>query len=674
MNRKYSKVFKANTVAAAVAAVLGGTAGMPADASQYRFTFTGWFTMLGPTGDIVLNSDSSACPASMQNPPGGSCVRTTMVGEINYCDALPCEMGFAAGEGTITVTPFSFFGGGAASATNVAFESVGDGKGGAGDLLLGNMGFDWNGTFGIPVSTVWNANGLLGCLGAGLDVGDTCNNVGVLAASDSTVAGFEIGQIPLAMTVINTTTIPGTTLNSNPSGTTPLFGFNSTIGGSPMVTAPFQGFNANFDFETLLLIEKDGVTLGGAPVASTLTPAAGATNVQFSTNVIVIFDRPVDATTVAATGGFTLRDSAGNNIPGTVTPATGSATQFTFAPSDDNPDPAFNGLDFLDTYTATLAATIKNASSADTLGSPVNWSFTVAQRPPIQVCTGTVSPYTSVGNGAPNGDSNFTMLTSIAGNNPNAVEDGTNDVSYSLDLNLNTTVNGTTGLLTNEIASPTPYKGFVWDAHHIRLFGQGTWQIDTTCTTAQLEAGVSACNNPLQTSPTVQTQRFITFTVGPGQIGAHMLFDWNGILNIDVVNVWNQDDIYDVSPDGNRNNLHVRATYGGPAGNEADPQGTWEYASSDVIVGGITDGGNGAPMVDGPFIGFNANFNLGPQSTCTPAPPPVTSAPANSLSKGFFGCSLTDGNVNPWQRADLGLLAGFLGALAFWRRRNRTNA
>jgi hypothetical protein len=575
----------------------------------------------------------------------------------------------------MSIAPFSFFSRGTALAANIGFEVIGDGLGGPGNLLLGNMLFNWNGIVGIPVSTVWDATGLLGCLQAGLVLGGDCNNVGVTAASEgASGGGFAMGLVPLAMTTWNTTNIGTVALGDNPSGTTPVVADAKSVGGSPMRTPPFQGFNANFDFLTLNVIERDGQVLTGPPVISSRTPTPNETGVAFSTNVVVIFDRLVDATTVAG-GGFTLKDSSNNPIAGTVTPSTGSATQFTFDPTqDDNSDPAFDGLGFLESYTATLAATIKNASSADTLGSPVNWSFTVAQRPPIQACTGTVSPYTSVGNGAPNGDSNFTMLTSSAGTNPNAVEDGTNDVSYNLDLNLNTILGGTIGLMTNEIASPTPYKGFIWDAHHIRLFGPGTWQIDTTCTTTQLEAGVSACNNPLQTVPSVQTQRFITFTVGPGQIGAHMLFDWNGNFNIDVVNVWNQNAIYDVKPDGNKNNMHVRATYGGPSGNEADPQGQWQYASSDVIVNGNTDGANGAPMVDGPFIGFNANFTLGPQSTCTPAPPPVTSAPANSLSKGFFGCSLTDGKVNPWQRADLGLLAGFLGALAFWRRRNRTNA
>jgi hypothetical protein len=82
--------------------------------------------------------------------------------------------------------------------------------------------------------------------------------------------------------------------------------------------------------------------------------------------------------------------------------------------------------------------------------------------------------------------------------------------------------------------------------------------------------------------------------------------------------------------------------------------------------------GPGGPGVDSPFAGFNASFNLGPDRSCIPIQPAPQQASPTAISKGFFGCSLTDGKVAPWQRADLGVLAGFIGLLAFWRRRNRT--
>ena len=85
------------------------------------------------------------------------------------------------------------------------------------------------------------------------------------------------------------------------------------------------------------------------------------------------------------------------------------------------------------------------------------------------------------------------------------------------------------------IASTTPFFGSLWTAHNIRVFGPGTYSFDTTCTVAQLEAGTTVCNNALDPG---QTEQFLTMTVGPDQIGVHILFDWSVNKNIDVVNVY----------------------------------------------------------------------------------------------------------------------------------------
>lgn len=684
MNGRHSKKFHANRIAAAVAATLGVGAPMAADASTYAFSFTGIFTMLDANGGFIANTDPNPCFSASQdtdavpNNYSGACNRTgILTGTIKYNDGPGVVSGFKCAGGSdltpntgcMEIAPFSFFARGKASATKVSFTQIGDGSGGPGSLILGNMGFNWNGNNGIPVSTVWNASGFLGssCISktGGLGLGESCSKTGAAPAGANGDGAYDGGAL-FATTTFNTTDIFGnnTTLGNNPSGTLPLVADAKSVGSSPMRAGPFLGANANFDFLSVNVIEKDGQLLAGAPLVSIKVPAPGATDVVHTANVQVTFDRPVTISSVSAPGGFTLRDSDGNVVPGTLTPTgSGSALQFTFNPDDINAHPDFNGLNFLETYTVTLDASIQNANSAATLGSDVSWAFTVEKRPEAQVCTGTTAVYVPQG-----ADSNFTMLD--AGGR---VERGTNDVSYNLDFNdLNTAVTGTNsvkGVLTNEIASPTPYVGNLWDAHHIRLFGgPGTYSVNVDCTTTQLEMGTCA--------PSAFASRNITFTVGANQVGAHMLFDWNNNLNIDVVNVWDKNAKFDVKPDGRVNDLYVGATYVGPAGNEADPQGIWLYASTDVEGDGIrgrkmVGASDGFPK-DSPFSGFNANFNLGPQSTCTPAPPPVTTAPENSLSKGFFGCSLNAGKVSPWQRADLGVLAGFLAALAFWRRRNRT--
>ena len=114
------------------------------------------------------------------------------------------------------------------------------------------------------------------------------------------------------------------------------------------------------------------------------------------------------------------------------------------------------------------------------------------------------------------------------------------------------------------VASPSPFFGFIWTAHNGTTFGPGTYSFDT------IEAGV-----------------YTNVVVGAGQVGGHILFDWNTTTNIDVVNVW------DVAGD--------------------------TYTSTDVNAD--ADGLPGLAMIDGAFPGFAANFNF-----TAPAAVPVPAA------------------------------------------------
>ena len=201
--------------------------------------------------------------------------------------------------------------------------------------------------------------------------------------------------------------------------------------------------------------------------------------------------------------------------------------------------------------------------------------------------------------------SNFTML-----NPAGTTFGGTNDVVFDWDESENTDVASTNFNMTIVSALPQPFFGNVWTAHHVRVFGPGSYSFDTTCTVAQLEAGISACNNPLVGT---QVERFITMTVPTGQVGVHILFDWNATENIDVVNVWDRDAVW-IDPDGStttKNNL-----FDGVSGAAPDVTATWKLVSTDFDADGI----NGSPMVDGPFIGFFANFNVGPSGTAVRLP------------------------------------------------------
>ena len=110
------------------------------------------------------------------------------------------------------------------------------------------------------------------------------------------------------------------------------------------------------------------------------------------------------------------------------------------------------------------------------------------------------------------------------------------------------------------VASTSPFFGFTWTAHDGTTFGPGTY------TFASVEGGT-----------------YTNVVVGAGQVGGHILFDWNTTTNIDVINVW------DVVGD----------TY------------TSTDVAADAINGTVQPNGiRGLQMIDGAFPGFEANFDF----------------------------------------------------------------
>ena len=662
MSQSVNNIFLKKTILAGAVAGALGAAMLPqsALATVYQFSFAGAngnvFTMLQSTGGVTTNSDLNFCNPDMLS--GGFCVRTAINGSITY-DTV-------AGTGTMSINPFSFFGSGVAAATTITFQAIGNGSGGPGTLVLGNMSFFWNNNNGIPVSIVWDAAGLFNAINGGLSPGDTVTG-GTLPASNNTIysgASFPIGPAVMAVTTWNTTSIGTPVLGTNPSGTLPLVtdtivdstNGDTGIGGSPMPTAPFQNFNANFDFTNLLVTCVDANC--GQGVVTNTTPVNGS---PVSATISVTFSRNMKADTVA--GAISLIDVTNGNAPVniTVTPSSAGvlASIFTITlTTDQNPATAAVDLAYSTQYQATVATTAQDEDGNNLAASPNNtWTWTTQAAPQVQVCqSGIIGP-------APLGG-NFSMLEKLG-----KVFGGTNDITYSLDfVNLNTTSGGNAGITTNTLASalPHPFFGAVWTAHHIRLFGPGTYTIntdnenegpnDTTaeCTTAMLVAGTC--------TPSATASKNITFTVGAGQIGAHMLFDWNGNFNIDVVNVWDQNTTWTDPDAGDKNNLWTGARWAGPSGYTVHPQTQWAYVSTDNDGDGIV----GVKMIDGPFQGFSANFNLSPTFSCQESPP-APMAIGDSSKVG--GCSLGTGNVNLTERGDWWLVAGFLAWLGLIRKR-----
>jgi hypothetical protein len=180
-------------------------------------------------------------------------------------------------------------------------------------------------------------------------------------------------------------------------------------------------------------------------------------------------------------------------------------------------------------------------------------------------------------------NSNFTMMDATG-----VTFGGTNDVVASWDGTLNTAVSDTN--FNMDLGSSFPFFGFPWSAHHIRVFGSGSYTFDSSCTVSQIEAGTAACGGG-------QT---LDLTVGAGQLGAHMLFDWNLVENIDIALLWDIDGIFTSAQGGE--------LYQGPAGPTPALDTVYSLVSRDVDGDGIA----GARMVDGAFEGFSANFNLRP--------------------------------------------------------------
>jgi len=142
-------------------------------------------------------------------------------------------------------------------------------------------------------------------------------------------------------------------------------------------------------------------------------------------------------------------------------------------------------------------------------------------------------------------------------------------------VGVDTTVTGSIGDGAWAVASTTPFFGVNWVAHDGVTFGPGTYSFDT------IQGGV-----------------YTGVEVGAGQIGGQILFDWGATADIDVINVW------DVACNG------VTCTYTSTDVTATNPVGP--------------DGVRGLGMIDGAFVGFNANFDfVTPDAAVVPVPAAV---------------------------------------------------
>ena len=136
------------------------------------------------------------------------------------------------------------------------------------------------------------------------------------------------------------------------------------------------------------------------------------------------------------------------------------------------------------------------------------------------------------------------------------------------------------------MASTSPYSFKAWTATGGTLYTPGTYTVNVNG-----DGGNGAGAGD------------ITFTVGAGQLGGNIDFAWGTNVGIDVFNVW---DVASTS-DG----INITTTY---------TSSNINALANTAFYNGVAIAPNtwaGLPMVDGPFIGFSANFDF---TTVTPVP------------------------------------------------------
>lgn len=142
----------------------------------------------------------------------------------------------------------------------------------------------------------------------------------------------------------------------------------------------------------------------------------------------------------------------------------------------------------------------------------------------------------------------------------------------------------TDGSYNATFSSVTKFGGYLWTAHHANIYKPGTYTFDTGCA-----AGNPSCG----TGPSY------TLTVPDGMVGAHMLFDWNNNPNIDVVLLWDMNKSW-----AQTGTASAFSVVGG--GNTINT--VWHGVSIDTPIDADTF--SGTQMIDGPFVGQSANFNV----------------------------------------------------------------
>ena len=167
----------------------------------------------------------------------------------------------------------------------------------------------------------------------------------------------------------------------------------------------------------------------------------------------------------------------------------------------------------------------------------------------------------------------------------------TEDITGSLDDSLLCfDITCTTFAMT--FGTAIPFSGTAWVTHSIRVFGQGTYQFQTCPLPAATWPSGPGSTDGSTKCIAGSAAHVATLTVGPGKLGAQVLFDWGVNRNIDVISLWEPNAVNDRP-----------AQFSGLI--PADTR-VFELATRDVDG----DGNPSHPMLDGPFGGHSASFSF----------------------------------------------------------------
>ena len=213
-------------------------------------------------------------------------------------------------------------------------------------------------------------------------------------------------------------------------------------------------------------------------------------------------------------------------------------------------------------------------------------------------------------------NNNFTMISAAGG-----LQGGNNDTAFTWDGTTKTAV-VTDGSHNATLSSVSKFSGFLWTAKNVNIYATGTYVFDTTC----------APGNPACYGTNAPSSASYTLTVPAGYLGGHMLFDWGAAntttscgvanCNIDVIQLWKVTASWEATGAGDPFCGELGAT-AQPASCRANVANgntrntVWSLVSVDTNQD--TDALHGSKMIDGPFIGSSANFNV----TAVPVPAAV---------------------------------------------------